>query len=132
MSAKTGDEEFIEKLKILKKEAEDHRQIQKELRHNEEKYRSAFEQSGAPAMIIEDDMTISMANREFERLTGYTKDEIEGKMKWTVFVAEEDVEIIAMPLAGFIAPVSLTGTLIQHTAETISGIVIGVVTSMGF
>jgi len=29
-----------------------------------------------------------------------------------------------MPLAGFIAPVSLTGTLIQHTAETLSGIVI--------
>ena len=42
MSAKTGDEEFIEKLKILQKEAEDHRQIEKELRHNEEKYRSAF------------------------------------------------------------------------------------------
>jgi PAS domain S-box-containing protein len=92
MSAKTGDEEFIEKLNILQKEAEDHRQIEKELRRNEEKYRSAFEQSGAPAMIIEDDMTISMANREFERLTGYTKDEIEGKMKWTVFVAEEDIE----------------------------------------
>jgi trimethylamine--corrinoid protein Co-methyltransferase len=35
------------------------------------------------------------------------------------------VEIIAMPLAGFISPVSLTGTLIQHTAETLSGIVIG-------
>ncbi len=34
------------------------------------------------------------------------------------------VEIVAMPLAGFIAPVSLTGTLIQHTAETLSGIVI--------
>jgi trimethylamine--corrinoid protein Co-methyltransferase len=34
------------------------------------------------------------------------------------------VEFIAMPLAGFIAPVTLTGTLIQHTAETLSGVVI--------
>jgi trimethylamine--corrinoid protein Co-methyltransferase len=34
------------------------------------------------------------------------------------------VELIAMPLSGFIAPVSLVGTLIQHTAETLSGIVI--------
>ena len=34
------------------------------------------------------------------------------------------VEFIAMPLSGFIAPVTLTGTLIQHTAETLSGIVI--------
>jgi trimethylamine--corrinoid protein Co-methyltransferase len=34
------------------------------------------------------------------------------------------IEFIAMPLAGFMAPVSLVGTLIQHTAETLSGIVI--------
>ena len=34
------------------------------------------------------------------------------------------VEFIAMPLAGFMAPVTLVGTLIQHTAETLSGIVI--------
>jgi trimethylamine--corrinoid protein Co-methyltransferase len=34
------------------------------------------------------------------------------------------VEFIAMPLSGFMAPVTLTGTLIQHTAETLSGVVI--------
>jgi trimethylamine--corrinoid protein Co-methyltransferase len=34
------------------------------------------------------------------------------------------VEFIAMPLSGFMAPVTLTGTLVQHTAETLSGIVI--------
>jgi len=34
------------------------------------------------------------------------------------------VEFIAMPLAGFMAPVTLTGSLIQHTAETLSGVVI--------
>ncbi|KPK89613.1 hypothetical protein AMJ80_09555 [bacterium SM23_31] len=34
------------------------------------------------------------------------------------------VEFVAMPLSGFMAPVTLTGTLIQHTAETLSGIVI--------
>lgn len=34
------------------------------------------------------------------------------------------VEFISMPLSGFIAPVTLIGTLVQHTAETISGIVI--------
>ena len=33
------------------------------------------------------------------------------------------IEFISMPLSGFIAPVSLVGTLIQHTAETLSGIV---------
>ncbi len=34
------------------------------------------------------------------------------------------VELIAMPLSGFMAPVTLVGTLIQHTAETLSGVVI--------
>jgi trimethylamine--corrinoid protein Co-methyltransferase len=34
------------------------------------------------------------------------------------------VEFISMPLSGFMAPVTLVGTLIQHTAETLSGVVI--------
>jgi trimethylamine--corrinoid protein Co-methyltransferase len=34
------------------------------------------------------------------------------------------VEFIAMPLSGFISPVTLTGTLVQHTAETLSGVII--------
>ena len=33
------------------------------------------------------------------------------------------IEFIAMPLSGFMAPVTLVGTLVQHTAETLSGIV---------
>jgi trimethylamine--corrinoid protein Co-methyltransferase len=35
------------------------------------------------------------------------------------------VEFIAMPLSGFMAPVTMVGTLVQHTAETLSGVVIG-------
>ena len=34
------------------------------------------------------------------------------------------VEFISMPLSGFMAPVTIVGSLIQHTAETLSGIVI--------
>lgn len=41
------------------------------------------------------------------------------------------VEFISMPLAGFMAPVTLVGTLIQHTAETLSGIVISQLTNPG-
>ena len=41
------------------------------------------------------------------------------------------VELIAMPLSGFVAPVTLVGTLIQHTAETLSGIVISQTASPG-
>jgi trimethylamine--corrinoid protein Co-methyltransferase len=41
------------------------------------------------------------------------------------------VEYIAMPLAGFVAPVTLVGTLVQHTAETLSGIVISQLVNPG-
>lgn len=41
------------------------------------------------------------------------------------------IEFIAMPLSGFMAPVSLVGTLIQHTAETLSGIVISQMANPG-
>ena len=41
------------------------------------------------------------------------------------------VEFVAMPLAGFMAPVTLVGTLVQHTAETLSGIVISQSASPG-
>jgi len=41
------------------------------------------------------------------------------------------VEFISMPLSGFIAPVTLVGTLVQHTAETLSGIVISQLSKPG-
>ena len=41
------------------------------------------------------------------------------------------VEFISMPLAGFVAPVTLVGTLVQHTAETLSGIVISQLANPG-
>jgi trimethylamine--corrinoid protein Co-methyltransferase len=34
------------------------------------------------------------------------------------------VEFISMPLAGFMSPVTLVGSLVQHTAETLSGLAI--------
>jgi len=34
------------------------------------------------------------------------------------------VEFISMPLSGFMAPVTMVGSLVQHTAETLSGVVI--------
>jgi len=41
------------------------------------------------------------------------------------------VEFISMPLAGFMSPVTLVGSLVQHAAETLSGLVISQVTRPG-
>ncbi len=60
------------------------------LRRSEEKYRAIFESSGTALMFIEEDMTISICNKEFEKLSGYTKEEVEGRKKWTEIVAKQD------------------------------------------
>jgi len=41
------------------------------------------------------------------------------------------IELVSMPLAGFMSPVTITGTLVQHTAETLSGLVISQLTNPG-
>lgn len=41
------------------------------------------------------------------------------------------VELISMPLSGFTAPVTLVGSLVGHTAETLSGIVISQLSTPG-
>jgi trimethylamine--corrinoid protein Co-methyltransferase len=41
------------------------------------------------------------------------------------------VEYISMPLSGFMAPVTLVGSIIQHTAETLSGLAISQLVNPG-
>ncbi|MFA5267039.1 MAG: PAS domain S-box protein [Methanoregula sp.] len=62
------------------------------LKKSEERYRSVFENTGAATTIVEENTLISLANHEFERLSGYTKREIEMKKSWTEFVVKKDLE----------------------------------------
>ena len=41
------------------------------------------------------------------------------------------VEVVTMPLAGFNSPVTLVGTLVQHAAEVLTGVVIGQLAAPG-
>ena len=61
------------------------------LKESEVRYRTIFENTGTATVIVEEDATIVLANRQFERLTGFSRLEIEGKKKWTEFVFEDDL-----------------------------------------
>jgi PAS domain S-box-containing protein len=61
------------------------------MRKSEERYRTMFESTGTSMILVEEDMTISMANGEFVRNTGYSPDEIIGRMKWTDLVHPDDL-----------------------------------------
>jgi PAS domain S-box-containing protein len=70
-----------------------YRRAEKELRESEEKYRAVFESTGTATIIIEEDTTISLANAEFCAVTGYSREEVEGRMSWQEFVGtEEDLQ----------------------------------------
>ncbi len=64
--------------------------IQKE--EAEKKYRTIFETASTAIIILEEDRTISLVNSKFEELSGYTKEEVENRKKWTEFVTKDDLE----------------------------------------
>jgi PAS domain S-box-containing protein len=68
------------------------KKAEEELRISEAKYRAIFENTGTATIIIEENKIISLANKEFEELSGFSKDEIEGKIYWPDFVVKEDLE----------------------------------------
>ncbi|MCX8110039.1 MAG: PAS domain S-box protein [Syntrophorhabdaceae bacterium] len=67
------------------------KELEEKLRQSEAWYRTIFETSSAAMIILEEDTTISLVNENAIKLAGYTREEIEGKMKWTDFVVKEDL-----------------------------------------
>lgn len=55
-------------------------------------YRAIFENTGNASILIEEDMTISLVNTQWVNLSGYSREEQEGKLKWTAFVVPGDLE----------------------------------------
>jgi two-component system cell cycle sensor histidine kinase/response regulator CckA len=53
-----------------------------DLAESETFHRSLFEHAGTAMVIIDEGMTISMVNREAEILTGYTREDMVGKIAW--------------------------------------------------
>lgn len=70
----------------------DQKRAEEALQKSEEYYRAIFENGGTAMAIVEEDGLLSKVNSESEKLFGHTPQEIEGKMRWDEFVAEEDRE----------------------------------------
>jgi PAS domain S-box-containing protein len=61
-------------------------------RESEAATKALLQTTGTATFIKEHDLIISKVNAEFEKLTGYSKSEIEGKMSWTAFIHPDDRE----------------------------------------
>jgi PAS domain S-box-containing protein len=62
------------------------------LRESDTEYRTIFETTGTATLIAEEDTVISLVNTEFVKLSGYSKEEVEGRKSWTEFFANDDLE----------------------------------------
>jgi PAS domain S-box-containing protein len=69
------------------------KKIEENLRESENRYRTIFESTNAPSTILEEDTTIALANSAYEQLSGYSREELEGRMSWTAFVHKDDLEM---------------------------------------
>jgi two-component system cell cycle sensor histidine kinase/response regulator CckA len=52
----------------------------------------AFQALGSGALVAEADSLIALVNPEFERLSGYSREELVGKKSWKDFVLKDDLE----------------------------------------
>ena len=68
------------------------KEISKSLKDSESAYRTIFENTGTATAIIDENNIITLANSEFEKLSGCSKQEIEGIKPWTDFVVKEDLD----------------------------------------
>jgi len=67
------------------------RHAREALRRSEERYRVLFESTGTATCVFDDDGVIRMCNEGFVALAGLPREAIEGEMRWSDFVAEEDL-----------------------------------------
>ncbi|MCX8182764.1 MAG: PAS domain S-box protein, partial [Candidatus Methanomethyliaceae archaeon] len=83
---------------------------EEELILRENLYRTLFENAPVPTLLLDENGIMSNINTAFERLSGYKKEEVEGKKSWKEFVYPEDIQKLEVyrteRLAGRHAPSS--------------------------
>ncbi len=65
------------------------KEITEELKRKEQLYRTVFENTGTAMALIDDDFTISFANRKFHKLIGFYEENVKGRSLLD-FMVEED------------------------------------------
>ncbi len=77
------------------------RNYEKKLQEKEKRFRNIFEELGVPAVVINREGVIKLANKKFENVSGYSGGELEGNKKLHEFIPqnmEEKMEGNPVPL----------------------------------
>ncbi len=76
---------------VISHDITEHKNAEKTLKQSKLYYKTIFENTGTATFIFGEDTIISLVNTECEKLSGYSREELEGK-SWMDFVAGEDRE----------------------------------------
>lgn len=110
------------------------------LEESEEQYRAMFLNTGTPAILINEDTTIALANPEFLRLARMGEADLDNRPSWTGFFHEHDLprmlgyhadrrngvaapreyETRLIDAAGGLHHVAMTVTMIPHTRQSVA------------
>jgi PAS domain S-box-containing protein len=75
---------------VICRNVSEKKKVEAALSESEKMYRTLFNSTGTGMMIIEEDSTVSLMNARMEKISGYSRHEIEGKRKWYEYVSDED------------------------------------------
>jgi anti-anti-sigma factor len=73
---------------------EERRRTEGDLQQSEVLYRAIFENSGTAMAIVDDDLTIYLANSEFAKMVGYRNIELEEVSSLLAFVVRDDLAMV--------------------------------------
>ncbi len=70
------------RLLVLAHDVTQRNEAEEALRKSEARYRVIFETTGTATIIFDEDGLITLSNEEFSKLTGYPREQVDGKMHW--------------------------------------------------
>ncbi len=73
------------------KEIKIRKEISKSLKRSKSAYKTIFDNTGTATIIIDESEEIALANTEFEKLSGYSKEELNNK-KWADFIVDREID----------------------------------------
>lgn len=95
MSNQSIEEEDIKTLTSVAEQtaiAIENSRLYEEIKTSENRYKNLFESTGTSMVIIDKNLYFRLANQAFVELSGYTQDELIGKMEFTQFLKTQKLE----------------------------------------
>jgi PAS domain S-box-containing protein len=87
-----ADDGTILEYQSVGRDITDRKEAEERLQQSEDLYRTIFETTGTGMMIMEDDGTVVLANREVEALYGHPRSDLVGSNSWIMLIGPGDRE----------------------------------------